>query len=174
MPLHLITRLSPRIQKKCCMKCLHRHIVADLRVILVKSGPAKYSFYVDLESDCVIFRYMRLFVQKLKHTRNYVSFRCVDFRNGVYLTKSMQKYYFLYVIATVAWLASLQHIFISLRIIYFCDEYQWRSAVRPYDCRSVHLHWFLFEMAVQPGRRHTVWTNLENTLGLPQILSNTK
>jgi hypothetical protein len=76
------------------MKCLHRHIVADLRVILVKFGPAKYSFYMDLESDCVIFRHMRLFVQKLKHTRNYISFRRVDFRNGVYLTKSMQKYYF--------------------------------------------------------------------------------
>jgi len=34
MPLHLITRPSPRIQKKCCMKCLHRHILVDFGKIL--------------------------------------------------------------------------------------------------------------------------------------------
>jgi len=48
------------------MKYLHRHFVAYLLVILVKSGPAKYSFYMDLESDCVTFCHMRLFVRKLK------------------------------------------------------------------------------------------------------------
>jgi hypothetical protein len=71
MPLHLITRPTPGIQKKFCMKCLHRHFVAYVCVILVKSGPAKYSCYMDLESDCVIFRHTTLFVQKLKHNTQW-------------------------------------------------------------------------------------------------------
>ena len=78
-PLHLITRPTPRIQKKCCMKRLHRHFVAYLHVILVKSGLAKYSFYMDLESDCVSFRHMRLIVQKLKHNMQWYPIQMCGF-----------------------------------------------------------------------------------------------
>jgi hypothetical protein len=53
------------------MNCLHRHFVAYLRVILVKYGPSQYSFYMDLESDCALFRHMRLFVRTLKHNTQY-------------------------------------------------------------------------------------------------------
>jgi hypothetical protein len=53
--------------------------VAYLLVILVKSGPAKYSFYMDLESHCVTFRHMRLFVRKLKHNAQWYLIRLCGF-----------------------------------------------------------------------------------------------
>jgi hypothetical protein len=69
-------------------------------------------------------------------THSAISFRCVDFRNGVYLTKCMKKYYFLYVVATVAWLASLQHTFIALRVTSLCHIW---TAVKVYSPSGIQL-----------------------------------
>jgi hypothetical protein len=137
MPLHLITRTTPRIRKKFCMNCLHRHFVAYLLAILVKCGPAQYSLYIDLESDCAIFRHMGLW----NLICSDISFRCMDFRNGVYLTKYIKKFYFYFVLCSNCSVIDFSSTYIYL---FTCNIRLWYSYMNSSEAVQTVCHTVMF------------------------------